>query len=325
MNDLRVRCVGFLVLLLTVSVVNAQSSLDSASGNWQEANLQVSLAGNSGGQVEIGQPLGFDVSSAASGYVVLAHINADGDLSLLFPGAPTQASGPNLAANSTLSFPDAGSNLALEAQLPLGNETLYAILSEAPITSASFGDPEGQIYIGQGRSVRLIDQLSQLIDTRKADGKVAIARMEYEITPLSGDVQFTTRAIERYFGDPPDTGEPAKEPKRIPLRIQFGFDSADLTDSSKKELDVFGAALGGEALAGRPFTIAGHTDNIGAEDYNMYLSEERAKAVVAYLVQEHGIVASTLTSAAFGESQPRRDNSTEEGRRENRRVEFIGR
>ena len=68
--------------------------------------------------------------------------------------------------------------------------------------------------------------------------------------------------------------------------------------------------------------INGYTDNVGNGADNLKLSEDRAKAVVNYLISQ-GINAKRLTSQGFGESQPVADNSTEEGRALNRRTEFI--
>lgn len=67
--------------------------------------------------------------------------------------------------------------------------------------------------------------------------------------------------------------------------------------------------------------VEGHTDNRGQVAANQKLSEGRAASVVNWLVK-HGIDKSRLTSAGFGQERPMSDNSTEEGRRENRRVEF---
>lgn len=69
--------------------------------------------------------------------------------------------------------------------------------------------------------------------------------------------------------------------------------------------------------------IQGHTDNIGSDEYNQRLSERRAQAVVAHLVQNYGIAPNRLTAVGMGESQPVADNSTDAGRALNRRVEFI--
>jgi OOP family OmpA-OmpF porin len=67
--------------------------------------------------------------------------------------------------------------------------------------------------------------------------------------------------------------------------------------------------------------IQGHTDSIGSEEYNLALSERRAKAVAAFLMDQ-GVNADQLETSAFGFSQPIADNDTEEGRAMNRRVAF---
>jgi outer membrane protein OmpA-like peptidoglycan-associated protein len=67
--------------------------------------------------------------------------------------------------------------------------------------------------------------------------------------------------------------------------------------------------------------IEGHTDNVGNATDNMKLSENRAKAVIAYLSSK-GVAASRLSSKGFGATQPIADNKTEEGRAQNRRTEL---
>ena len=69
--------------------------------------------------------------------------------------------------------------------------------------------------------------------------------------------------------------------------------------------------------------VIGHTDNIGDEANNLSLSERRAKSVVKELVDFYGIDAGRLSTEGKGESQPIGDNSTAEGKAQNRRVEFI--
>lgn len=68
--------------------------------------------------------------------------------------------------------------------------------------------------------------------------------------------------------------------------------------------------------------IGGHTDNVGNDDYNNKLSKDRAAAVVTYLTSK-GIVATRLTSDGFGKAKPVAENSTDEGKSLNRRVEFT--
>lgn len=69
------------------------------------------------------------------------------------------------------------------------------------------------------------------------------------------------------------------------------------------------------------FSIEGHTDSVGNDASNQKLSEERASAVMTYLI-EKGVSSSRLTSTGFGESKPMADNATKAGQAENRRVEI---
>ena len=69
--------------------------------------------------------------------------------------------------------------------------------------------------------------------------------------------------------------------------------------------------------------VDGHTDNVGKPESNRKLSQERAEAVVKYLVGKKGVDAKQLSAKGFGDSQPIADNKTERGRAKNRRVDFT--
>ncbi|MBT3962820.1 MAG: OmpA family protein, partial [Flavobacteriales bacterium] len=68
--------------------------------------------------------------------------------------------------------------------------------------------------------------------------------------------------------------------------------------------------------------ISGHTDNTGVSSTNLILSQNRAKSVQDYLISK-GVDKARLTFKGFGETKPIADNATDEGKRKNRRVEFI--
>jgi OmpA-OmpF porin, OOP family len=70
------------------------------------------------------------------------------------------------------------------------------------------------------------------------------------------------------------------------------------------------------------FVVAGHTDNVGSDAINTPLSRQRAEAVVAWLASK-GVDRSRLIAAGFGSKKPVADNSTEEGRAKNRRVDLV--
>jgi OOP family OmpA-OmpF porin len=68
--------------------------------------------------------------------------------------------------------------------------------------------------------------------------------------------------------------------------------------------------------------IAGHTDADGNDGLNQELSEKRAQAVADYLVRA-GLPADRFKAAGYGSLQPRASNDTDEGRAQNRRIEFL--
>lgn len=102
--------------------------------------------------------------------------------------------------------------------------------------------------------------------------------------------------------------------------VLFGFDESSLSAEAKTSLDKLVKVL--NSYPDTDIEIQGHTDSKGSETYNQALSERRAGAVIAYL-DGHGISASRLTIKGFGETVPKYENSTEEGRASNRRVEFL--
>ncbi len=102
--------------------------------------------------------------------------------------------------------------------------------------------------------------------------------------------------------------------------ILFDTDSYNLKPESEAELSRLVVFLKENGTLHAE--LGGHTDNEGSAAHNKTLSENRAKAVVTYLVQ-HGIDQKRLTSKGFGDTQPVADNATEKGRKENRRTEVI--
>ncbi len=109
---------------------------------------------------------------------------------------------------------------------------------------------------------------------------------------------------------------------KVGALINFDFNSAEIHSESYPLLDDFGKALKGE-LSNAYVIIAGHTDNIGSNQYNQGLSEERAKSVANYLQSHHGNTTERIILKSFGETKPIASNDTDNGRLKNRRVEFI--
>ncbi len=102
--------------------------------------------------------------------------------------------------------------------------------------------------------------------------------------------------------------------------IYFDFDKATLKSESFIELNKVVEFLKQNSHV--EIEIAGHTDSKGADTYNQNLSQGRSQSVVDYLSSQ-GIDSSRLTAHGYGESKPIDTNETDEGRANNRRVEFT--
>jgi outer membrane protein OmpA-like peptidoglycan-associated protein len=104
------------------------------------------------------------------------------------------------------------------------------------------------------------------------------------------------------------------------LKVRFGFDSAELEPTSKAQLDELGRALQTEDLRSYRFQIAGHTDAAGSDQYNEWLSQQRASAVASYLTNQHGVTGDRLQAMGLGERELADPQNPTDG--VNRRVEI---
>jgi len=103
--------------------------------------------------------------------------------------------------------------------------------------------------------------------------------------------------------------------------IYFSFNSDAIRDESEPTLKEIADVL--KRHADWKLRVGGHTDGIGADQYNLDLSRRRAAAVKDALVKRYGIDQNRLTTNGLGKSQPKDTNDTIEGRARNRRVELT--
>ncbi len=123
---------------------------------------------------------------------------------------------------------------------------------------------------------------------------------------------------------------PGAEVTRVGEGINVTFDENSGVYFDTNKSDITGAAgTTLERLAGifkeypkSNILIEGHTDSSGGEDYNLNLSKQRAQSVTNYL-NSQGVESSRFTTKWYGETQPRAENETAEGRAKNRRVELA--
>jgi outer membrane protein OmpA-like peptidoglycan-associated protein len=189
--------------------------------------------------------------------------------------------------------PDGHSKLVAEALGELTQLEDACITIEDDVLTAS----------GRIRSEAARDRFVTLVD-QTAEGEF---RTRYELVVPS--LSSMAKECEDYYAEHFDPGE----------NVLFDFDSAELNSSGRDLLDSLLAEK--QHCANLNIIVAGHTDDIGDPIYNRDLSLQRANAVIAYLVGK-GVNAEQLIAVGYGETQPRADNDTDEGRTKNRRIEF---
>lgn len=136
--------------------------------------------------------------------------------------------------------------------------------------------------------------------------------VKYSINPYELNIELST--IEEI------TAAPEESTPIILKNIFFNTGSAELLPSSITEINILY-----QLLIDKPslnIEIRGHTDDVGADDDNKILSQNRAESVRAALVDK-GINENRVTAIGLGESEPIDTNETEEGRANNRRTEFL--
>ena len=106
----------------------------------------------------------------------------------------------------------------------------------------------------------------------------------------------------RYRSIETDTAASTEEPE-FSMLINFRFDSTDILPESESLLQSLGEMLGMSSVDERSIVIEGHTDAVGDEVYNQKLSENRAKAIRQYLVNNYGIAPKRLLAVGKGERQ----------------------
>jgi len=105
-------------------------------------------------------------------------------------------------------------------------------------------------------------------------------------------------------------------------KVKFGFDTSDLSPEAQAALDQFADQIK-QQNQNVYIEIQGHTDNVGSEKYNEELGMLRAESVRRYLNQKHNFPLHRINVISYGETAAIADNSTRQGRAQNRRVALV--
>ena len=116
---------------------------------------------------------------------------------------------------------------------------------------------------------------------------------------------------------------PRELSREVSVMLQIGFElnSAELNPQAMRELDQVAAALIEAEMVDVPVTIEGHADATGAEDYNRRLSQARADAALAYLINRGGVTGERLQAIGYGSDRLLQEWSPTDARQ--RRVEIV--
>ena len=145
-----------------------------------------------------------------------------------------------------------------------------------------------------------------------------------------GPVVFQGQSTLPVTGTPPPAIVAARPPPRVEVRdnkieihdkIQFDYDKATIRPESFGLMNEIASVIGKNPQI-KKIRIEGNASAEGSPQHNQKLSEDRARSVQKYLT-EHGIAAGELVSIGHGADLPIADNTTEAGREQNRRVEFV--
>ncbi|MEO0612094.1 MAG: OmpA family protein [Pseudomonadota bacterium] len=267
-----------------------------------------------------GLPDGFTGSTAISlapietPYVLTVEKPANGGPVVLSGFVPNEpARGQLLTAAAGLSSGGVTDNLTLARGMPQGAglgdwvETITALTQRLePFETATLKMRDRTIILtGRATDPAILDRLDA--------SEKSLERAGYDVTM---DIDFAALSLvedasqcQRLFDD-------AMQERTI----KFANASAAILPDSVLVLTRLGVAA--RQCQAFQIAIAGHTDSVGSASLNQRLSEARAKAVSAWLV-EYGVDPAQLSARGFGETRPLADNETPLGRAKNRRIDFT--
>ncbi|HYO15360.1 MAG TPA: OmpA family protein [Thermoanaerobaculia bacterium] len=190
--------------------------------------------------------------------------------------------------------------LALLAALvaTTGCATKKYVRQETGTVSARVDDVQGQVEEAQTR----IDTHERQIGETSRTAQEALQRAQEAGKLAEGKLLYETVLTDE--------------------KVKFGFDTSELSPEAESALDEFAGQLKQENK-NIYLEIQGHTDSVGSERYNEELGLLRAEAVRRYLNQKHGIPLHRINVISYGETAAVADNSTREGRAQNRRVALV--
>lgn len=287
-------------------------TLSKIAPGWTGLGLEARI--NDGGNqvVRVGDEIRYVFGAAADAHLTVLHVDSHGVVSVLYPSGAY----PNNQVTTGLpnSIP-AGSDLALEVSPPLGREDVFVFATPEPLSLGDLGlsDAGPMAVVDVADAPAFAERVAALLAAR-ASGQVGAAHIPLRVVGR-GELDMTKEDILAYF----TVQTRALRRPKIDLQVHFASGSDVLDQKARDQLDQMGMAL---QELDETFVIGGHTDDVGAEEFNAALSRRRAEAVRRYLSSQYAIPDARLKVEAYGESRPLEPSQTSDARAANRRVEF---
>jgi outer membrane protein OmpA-like peptidoglycan-associated protein len=218
-------------------------------------------------------------------------------------------------------------------QLDLTEESTFRVFRPTEVNDKPVRHYPLMLYVGRLQVIDIQDELAvcRTIELASSEQHPSVRHatvMIGDCVRLESVEKPLTVAPEALPPEMPDvdalkfSGETTLEPSMIiPTKVLFQFDKSVIEDKWAPDLALLARYI--EEEKPDKIVVEGHTCWIGTDEYNLKLSERRARAVVDYLVTRHGIDRDLFEIKAYGESRPEASNETKEGRRKNRRAVTV--
>jgi OOP family OmpA-OmpF porin len=200
----------------------------------------------------------------------------------------------------------------------IGRIGLVYAEAETEVFAANFSENDTSYKYGAGLQYDFSESFGARFESERYRIDDAIGN--------TGDIDLLSLGLVYRFG-----GSESKPAAVVPpvkteqycsiLDIQYEINQDEIQREEQERLSVVAIFL--KKYPNTTAVIEGHADNVGTPADNMKLSQRRAQSVVSYLVDKHAIAASRLQAVGYGDTQPLFDNSTEKGKRSNRRIGAV--
>lgn len=269
-------------------------------------------------ELSVGDELTYHFVSERDAYLTVVHVDSHGVATLLYPNDVGTSNRVSSGVDHRFPAPEDGFGLRVEP--PVGREVVVAVATASPIAPGELGasfERDPIAVFDAPHATELVRKLLARFDATPRDGR-AVVRVDQRVLGRSESAQYRSGDIVNYF----TTRSRSIQRPRLDLHVRFATGSHALDGPAMRNLDEVAVALADDRMVRMRFTVSGHTDDVGEDAYNDWLSEARARSVVRYLIEQHELEEGRLEVRYFGERRPLEPGTTAEARRMNRRVEF---